>query len=100
MDARSVLGLCTLRPSLLDDVSAAEARRAAGRRAENRDRARLVTNRDSALSPMRRDVLDDDEEGEDDDEDRDSDDDDEDDEDDEEEDDEETWQVSEPIPFR
>ena len=106
MDARSVLGLRTLRPSLLDNVSAAEARRAAGRRTETRDRACLVTNRDNALSPMRRYVLDDEEEDEDDDEDRDSDDDDkndeddEDDEDDEEEDDEETWQVSKPMPFR
>ena len=100
MDARSVLGLRTLRPSLLDDVSAAEARRPAGR-AKTRDRAHLVTNSNNALSPTRPGyVLDDDEEDEDDDEDRDSDVDDEDDEDDEDEDEEETWQVSEPMPFR
>jgi hypothetical protein len=100
VDARSVLGLRTLRPSLLDDVSAAQARIFAGRRAEARDRASLVTDRDIALSPARRYVLDDDEEDEDDDEDRDWDDDDEDDGDDEEEDAEETWQVLEPVPFR
>lgn len=99
MDARSILGLRTMRPSLLDDVSAAEARLSAGSRAETRDRTRLVTDRDIPSSPMRRYVLDDDEEDEDDDEDRDSDDDDEEDGDDEEEETEETWQVSEPTPF-
>ena len=98
MDARSVLGLRTLRPSLLDDVSAAEACLSTGRRAEARDRGRLVTDRDIALSPIGRYVLDDDDDDEDDDESRDSDD--EDDGDDEEGEAEETWKVSEPLPFR
>ena len=90
-----------LRPPLLDDLSAAEARRAAGRRAETRDRARLVTNSDNALSRTHAYLLEDDEEDDSDEEDPDSDDgDDADDGDDEDEDQEETWQVSEPIPFR
>jgi hypothetical protein len=101
MDARSVLGLRTLRPSLLDDVSAAEACLSTGRRAEARDRGRLVTDRDIAVSGMRRYVLDDDDgdDDEDDDESRDSDHEDDGD-DEEEEETEETWQVSAPLPFR
>ena len=100
MDARPVLGVRPLRPSLLDDLSAAEARRAAGRRtagrrAEIRDRARLVTKSDRPMSPIRHSlvnyVLEDDDEDEDD-EDPDSDDDG-DDEDEDDEDDEDTWQV-------
>ena len=96
MDARSVLGVRPLRPSFLDDLSAAEARCAAGRRAEIHDRACLVTKSDNALSPMRRYSLDDDDEDDDEVEDDipDSDHDDGDDEDEEDEDEEETWQVS------
>ena len=95
------MGLRPLRPSFLDDLSATEARYAAGRRAEIHDRARLVTKSE----PMRRYSLDDDDEDEDevDDDVTDSNDDDGDDEDEEDEEDEgeeETWQVSEPIPFR
>ena len=100
MDARSILGLQRLRPTFLDDVSAAQARRAAGGRAETRDRARLVTNSDNASSPTSPYVLDDDEEDEDDEDPDSNGDDDDEDEDDEDEDDEETWQVCAPVAFR
>ena len=103
MDAGSVLGLRTLRSSFLDDVSAAEARRAAaGCRTETGGRAGLVTNRDNRAASASGYVLDEDEEDEEDEEDRDLDDDDDDDDDEDDDDDdeeEETWQVSERIRF-
>ena len=97
MDARPVLGLRALRPSLLDDISAAEAGLSAGRHAETRDRTRPVTDPVVVQAAMRSYVLDDDEEDEDD-EVRDSDEDDEDGEDDEDEDAEETWQCKKRCP--
>jgi hypothetical protein len=92
MDTGSVLGLPAVRTSLLDDISAAEARRA-----EAGGRARIMSDHTSAkrLAYSLDDEDDEDIGDPDDDDDFDTDDDDDDDEDDEEDDDDvETWQVS------
>jgi len=96
VDAGSILGVQPLRPSFLDDLSAAEPRKT-----KNDHRVRVVTSRDN----LRTFVLEDDDELDDeddefgddeDDEDEDDDDDDEDDEEDE----PETWQVRNPTEAR
>jgi hypothetical protein len=86
VDAGSILGLQPLRPSFLDDVSAAEPRQT---EADNGDR--VVTTVDNCATNY---VLDDDEDDIDDEDDDDVDEDDDEDEDDEDEEEEETWQVS------
>ena len=84
MDTGSILGVQPLRPSFLDDVSAAEPRQT-----KNDHRVRVVTTRDN----LRRLFLEDDDDVEDEDDDLDDEEEDEDEEDDEDE-DIETWQVS------
>jgi hypothetical protein len=87
VDTRSILGVQSLRPSFLDDVSAAEPRQA-----EAGDGARVVTTADIFRLDY---VLDDDDVDDDEDEEDDGfDDDDEEDDDEEEDEDVETWQVS------
>jgi hypothetical protein len=92
VDAGSVLGVQSLRASLLDDVSAAEPRET-----KNDHRVSAVTSRDN-----QRYVLEDDDDLDEDDDDFGEDEDEDDDEDGEEEDDEdiETWQVSGRAPSR
>jgi hypothetical protein len=92
VDAGSILGVQPLRPSLLDDVSAAEPRKT-----KNDHRVRVVTSRDNL-----RYVLEDDDELDDDDDEFGEDEDEDDDEDDEDDEDEETetWQVSRLMPSR
>ena len=105
LDARSVLGLQRVRPSFLDDLSAAEAGRAARRAAAEplpqrraRGRTRVISHEMSRGYVLEHPVDDPDD---DDDDDFDEDDDDEDDEDDDEDEEEpETWQVSDSRPFR
>ena len=83
MAARSVLGVPQVRPSFLDDLSAAEPRQT-----KNDHRVRIVTTRDNP----RHLFLEDDDDLEDEDDDLDDEEEDEDDEDDEDE-ETETWQV-------
>ena len=101
MDSRPVLGLQQLRPSFLDDISAAETRRCCRRtcccsRCAGTHRAQGISHEMSRRYVLEYPVDDPDDEDDDDGDDEDEDDDDEDD--DEEE--TETWQVSDLRPFR
>ena len=96
MDARSILGVSALRPTLLVDVSTAKPREA-----ESGDRVRVVTTEHNSHAWLTTrfhldDDVDDDEDDDDDDDVSDGDDDDDDDDEDEDDEDEdvETWQVS------
>ena len=88
MDARPVLGVQQLRPPFLDDIPTAQPRKS-----EAGHRTGVLKMSDYLLDDSD-DDLDDDEDDESDGEDDDGDEEDEDDE------DIETWQVSQPIPFR